>query len=107
MCVRLRARRAEAVSLAPNGLDRLRAELPAEVGDVDVRCALVADEVAVPELLENLPAADDLAGVVRQQAEHAELEAGQRDAPAAAQDGADEMSRDRDSPSPSAAPSSG
>src|SRR5437588_202 len=76
----------ELVADAANGDEPLRPagrllDLPPEVGDVDVACALVADARAVPEVLHDLAAAVDPLGLLREEGEQAELGRGQADGP--------------------------
>src|ERR687885_790898 len=66
------------VADAANGDEPLRRaggrlDLPPQVGDVDVACALVADVRRVPEVLHDLAAAVDPLGLLREEGEETEL----------------------------------
>src|SRR5437762_10480087 len=61
------------------GADRIGLDLLAQASDVDGHGAGVADEVVVPDLVEELLAAEDLTGVAGQEVEEVELLGGQVD----------------------------
>src|ERR1700722_1040417 len=73
------ARRGEQIAEPAHGLDHVDAELLADAADEDLDGVRVAVEILVIEMLDQLGARDDAAGVVHQVGEQAVLVRGELD----------------------------